>query len=100
MWKHRLPKDDKEGPCSMYWLARDTIVSVAAQKSGGLSVQPMGITKGKATRGSSPAQFEEIFFSHRDAVKTIREINLQQINRAVVFIRGTIKPTQQAHNSS
>jgi hypothetical protein len=34
----------------MYWLARTTIVSVDAEKSGGLSVQPTRSTKGKATR--------------------------------------------------
>ena len=35
-------------------LAKSTIFSVALQKYGGLSVQPMGRTKGKATKGGSP----------------------------------------------
>jgi hypothetical protein len=38
-------------------------------------------------------QFEEIFFSHWDAAEA--EINLQQINRAVI-IRGTVYLVQQA----
>jgi hypothetical protein len=38
------------------WLVRSAAVSVSAQKYGGLSAQPMGRTRGKATKGSSPGR--------------------------------------------
>jgi len=40
------------------WLVRSAMVSVAAQKSGGELVQPMGRARGKAIRGEARLAWE------------------------------------------
>ena len=73
-------------------LARSAMVSVAEQKYGALSTQPMGSTRGNATRGAvrgrrkSHTKIGNVVRTKVDAIKAIGHIDLDHVNWTMPFV--------------